>query len=693
MMKAFSDSTSFADQYGEVRPFALPAEAVERLRLTPPPWGFGAMSEMVFLRTYAYAGEGWLDCCVRVVEGMFSVIKTRCLAAGRPWSEGKGQQMAVEALEGMFHFKWVPPGRGLRMMGNPFLLERTSAAANNCGFTSTARLSDRTGRTEPFTWAFEMLMLGVGVGFDVKGAHSFTIGAPDNAKLVEDATDTSPRWTIGSRPVHFVDDSREGWIEAYRLCLHAFFADPIERVRGGVELPHFDVSGVRPKGAPIKGMGGVSSGPEALTDLISTTTDLLMSRIGQPIDAETICDLFNLIGRCVVCGGVRRSSEIALGPFNEEWARVKGKPERGEWSWASNNSGVPTGGKPSLQTVEGFIDAAADGGDIGFFDLDMARHYGRTGQPGDVRDKAACGTNPCGEQTLHDMELCCLVETFPAHHATLEDYKRTLRLAYLYAKAVTMLPTHSAVTNRVIESNRRIGCSMSGVVQLFERLGPHEALAWASQGYREVQRVDELYSIWLGIPRSVKTTSIKPSGTVSLLAGATPGVHWDHSPHYVRRVRVADSSPLLDQLDAAGYPIEPDVKVANTVCVEFPIHVRATDRAKHEVSAREKAELAVLMQQVWADNQVSCTVDYRADERPELANLVHSAMGRTKAMSFLPALEGGAFPQMPYEEIDAQEYARRVERIRPVVFHPGAAHDQEDKFCDGDACAMPQLED
>ena len=130
------------------------------------------------------------------------------------------------------------------------------------------------------------------------------------------------------------------------------------------------------------------------------------------------------------------------------------------------------------------------------------------------------GGNPCLEQSLESYELCCLVETFPARHATKEEYLRTLKFAYLYAKTVTLRMTHWPETNRVMLRNRRIGCSVSGVADFLGQHSLEELRQWLDEGYQTVQHWDEVYSNWFCIPRSIKTTSVKPSGTVSLLAGA-----------------------------------------------------------------------------------------------------------------------------------------------------------------------------
>ena len=147
------------------------------------------------------------------------------------------------------------------------------------------------------------------------------------------------------------------------------------------------------------------------------------------------------------------------------------------------------------------------------------------------------GFNPCSEQQLHDGECCCLVETFPAKHDSYEDYVKTLKCAYLYGKTVTLVNTHWPETNAMMLKNRRIGLSQSGIVQAFNKHGRRQMLDWCDNAYTHIQELDKEYSDWLCVPKSVRTTSIKPSGTVSLLNGSTPGIHFPENEYYIRRIR------------------------------------------------------------------------------------------------------------------------------------------------------------
>jgi len=646
-------------------PFRLDPEFLARFRDRAVPWGFGALSWVTYKRSYSRGSESWWQTCQRVVEGMFSLQQIHCRMHGIGMDPGQTRARAEEAYTRMWGFKWTPPGRGLWIMGTPFLLKRGSAALNNCGFVSTRHLGHDF--SAPFVWMLHMSMLGVGVGFDTRGAG--------RARLVPPARDPT---------AHRIDDSREGWCNAVARLLDAHV--------GKGSLPsEWDFSAIRPRGSALEGFGGQASGPDALRELLGSLERLYASRLARSesakVDSTLIVDTMNLIGRCVVAGGIRRSAQIALGEATDP-AFLRLKTDREallSHRWASNNSIFAHAGMDYAPVLE----FTEKNGEPGFFWLDNARRYGRLADPEDDADEPALGCNPCAEQTLWDRELCCLVETFPAHHANFEDYRRTLEIAIEYAKTVTLLPTHDPDTNRVMQRNRRLGCSMTGVVQAIERHGLGTLLDWCDEGYAWVRRVDAELSARFGVPRSIKLTSIKPSGTVSLLAGATPGVHFGHAPYYLRRLRVRNDSELASLCAEAGFEVEPDAYAADTSVIAFPVRVPHLSRSLHQVSMLEKLELAARLQEHWSDNQVSCTVDFDRDsEGPLLGEMLRQFETRLKGISFLPRTEHG-YVQPPYEEVSADEYEARAARLRPFRAAPEHEHLQEAAFCDNSECELP----
>ena len=281
----------------------------------------------------------------------------------------------------------------------------------------------------------------------------------------------------------------------------------------------------------------------------------------------------------------------------------------------------------------------------------------------------------------------CLVETFPANHDDYDDYQKTLKYAYLYAKTVTLVPTHDPRVNSVMLRNRRIGTSQSGIAQSFQKHGRRTHFNWCDKGYKYLRRLDSVYSRWLCVPESNKITSVKPSGTVSLLAGATPGVHYPHSEYYIRNIRLEKDSQLAHILQEAGYHCEDDIYTPRTTVVSFPVHEQNFSRSKSDVSMFEQLEIAAQMQAYWADNQVSVTVTFTPEEAKQIGYALELYEVRLKGVSFLPE-DGGGYKQAPYIEITKEQYEELASGLRPYDL-TNISHEVTDKFCDGDKCVIP----
>jgi ribonucleoside-triphosphate reductase len=649
-----------------------------------PDWGFpigggNALGELTFLVKYARrkengAKERWHETCQRVIEGMYSILKDHCNNNRTPWNEQKAQRSAQDAYERMFSFKWLPPGRGIWMMGTEFVNERkNSAPLQNCAFVSTEKISvhSRAEATLPFVRLMEMSMLGVGVGFDTKGADKITLSEPDYER----------------KEFRTIEDTREGWYESVGELLWSYF-------NGGPWL-EFDYGLIRPAGELIKGFGGVAAGPDPLIRLHESLRQILGGRDGEKLNSSDLVDICNLIGKCVVSGNVRRSAELALGEADDEafldlknWDINPERMSHDGWGNASNNSvAAYVGGN-----YDHLIDRIVNNGEPGLVYLDVCREFGRLADPGDNKDHRVMGVNPCAEQTLESYECCTLVESFPIRHESLTDYLKTLKVAYLYGKAVTMLPTHWPEVNEVMQRNRRIGCSVSGSAQFAEAYGWTELRKWLDEGYNEINRRDHLYSEWLGVRESIKMTSVKPSGSVSLLAGVTPGVHWPTSDIYIRRMRLAKNDPMVDVLSAAGYHTEPDVMNPDfDTVVELP--TRGPDvRTEREVSVWEKAALAVLHQRYWADNAVSVTLTFSEAERDQIGAVIRAFEGQLKTLSFLPSFEEGAYAQMPYERIGLDIYNEKVESVSYLdwdrLYEGDSLDAVGEAYCSTDVCEI-----
>ena len=654
--KAFKLSDSFINNYKRKR----------------APFGFNGLGELVYMRTYSRLkadgkNEMWWETVKRVVEGTFNMQKRHIDSHSLGWNPWKAQHSAQEMYDRIFNMKFLPPGRGLWAMGTPLTEERgLFAALNNCAFVSTENIKDDLAA--PFTFLMDASMLGVGVGFDTLGAGKLIVKGPNTSRQTE---------------TYQIPDTRQGWVESLRLQLESHFL--------GTAPVEFDYSDIREAGVPIAGFGGVSSGPAPLKDLHDKVDEILGNSAGEPISITAIVDIMNLIGKCVVAGNVRRTAEIVFGDADsQEYLDLKNyevNPHRAEYGWTSNNSIFAELGMDYTEACE----RVKLNGEPGFAWLENMQNYSRMNNGPDYKDHRVKGGNPCLEQSLESYELCCLVETFPNNHDSVEDYLKTLKYAYMYAKTVTLGKTHWPETNRVMLRNRRIGCSMSGLAQFISNHGLHELRTWMSTGYDTIQKLDAEYSDWLAVPRSIKTTSIKPSGTVSLLAGATPGMHYPESRYYIRRMRLSINSPLIPALEKAGYSLEPAFgSEDSTLVVGIPVDVGEGIRTASELSLWEQLSLAAFIQKYWADNQVSCTVTFDpATEGDQIAHALDYFQYQLKGISFLPRLDYGAYPQMPYEAIDESTYHDMLASVGRLSFGRIKGEDVvAEKFCDSDVCQI-----
>jgi ribonucleoside-triphosphate reductase len=713
--------------------FLLSDEFIQNYANKKAPFGFNGLGELVYMRTYSrlkcdscggshidkennttfcttcgsknVRNEKWFETVRRVVEGTYSIQKNHINYYDLGWDEEKAQRSAQEMYELMWSMKFLPPGRGLWAMGTDILEKRgLFAALNNCAFVSTEDI-DKT-LTKPFEFLMDMSMLGVGVGFDVRGEGKIEIKKP------RPTTDTN---------IYVIEDSREGWVKSLKYVLLGYFK--------GYAIPHFVYDEIRKEGEPVKTFGGIACGPGPLKYMHEQICKMLDECIGQPISITNIVNIMNMEGQCVVAGGIRRTAEIVFGPQdNEEYLTLKdyywnadkqcyegNKVERAEYGWTSNNSIFAEIGQDYKKVGK----QTALNGEPGYAWLNQMQKYGRIIDLPNWKDKKAKGGNPCLEQTLESFELCCLVETFPGRCETFHEFQRALKYAYLYAKTVTLGQTHWPETNRVMLRNRRVGTSQSGIIKAIEKLGIEEYRNWCNDGYTTIQEYDEIYSDWFGVPRSIKTTSIKPSGTISKLPGETSGMHFPENIYILRRVTLSKVSPLVQKCINAGYKVEDDVVDPSSVKVEFPTCFEGVSRTVDDVSIWEQTSLAAFLQKYWADNQVSCTVTFKpdlskkeqyelqcaiddhdfetqlklqikkskseADQIPYVLDLLQYDL---KGISFLPKLEEGVYAQMPEQAITKELYYELINKITPIDFSDISEDSKPEKFCDGDHCVI-----
>jgi ribonucleoside-triphosphate reductase (thioredoxin) len=671
--------------------FKLTTDFVEGYKSKTVPWGYkdvagNSVGEITFLRTYSRlkadgTKETWTDVCERVINGMYSLQKDHAKTNRLPWNDAKAQASAKEAFDRLFNLKWTPPGRGLWVMGTPLVNEqKNSAALQNCAFVSTNEMT-KNNPAKPFAFLMEASMLGVGVGFDDKGADKdFTIYEPKGEQGYD------------------IPDTREGWMESTSALINSY-------LKPEQPIWVFNYSEIRPFGAPISTFGGTAAGHAPLEKLHDQIRKLFNGRAGEKLTRVDIADIGNIIGVCVVSGNVRRSAELLLGRIDDDnFLNLKNAerfpernsydPENPGWAWMSNNSVETSVGTDLSPIVEGI----AHNGEPGVIWMDVTRKYGRLADQPNNKDWRAAGYNPCAEQSLESFEMCTLVETYLNRHDSLEDYKRTLKFAYLYAKTVTLLPTHWEETNAIMQRNRRIGTSMSGVANFADINGLPVLREWMDEGYKVVTNYDKTYSEWLGIRESIKTTTIKPSGTVSILSGESPGVHWTPGGEYfLRAIRFGNDDPMLSLFKMANYRVEPaSENPTKTSVVFFPIKSLAK-RSEKDVSIFEKVALAATAQRYWSDNSVSVTISFDAEkEINEVGTVLHMYDGQLKTISFLP-MGNHVYPQMPYSQISQEEYDQYAMELFPIDFagvYQGLGIDAiGEAYCTTDACEIKLIKD
>ena len=672
--------------------FKLSDDFVSSYKNKQAPFGYrdaagNSVGEITFLRTYSRkkqdgTKETWADVCERVINGMYSLQKDHCRKNRLPWNGAKGQASAKEAFDRLFNLKWTPPGRGLWIMGTPLVNQhKNSAALQNCAFVSTSEMT-RDNPSEPFAFLMEASMLGIGVGFDDKGADKdFAIYEPTKGTVT-----------------HVISDDREGWAIATSELINSYLKPDQNYIE-------FDYSLVRPYGSVIATFGGTASGPEPLEKLHKAIKKKFTGRAGEKLTSVDIADIGNLIGVCVVSGNVRRSAELFIGKNTEEFLNLKNSetfpernsydPENPGWGWMSNNSIETTVGAD----ISNIVDGIALNGEPGVIWMDMSRKYGRLIDPPNNKDWRVSGYNPCAEQSLESYECCTLVETYLNRHESLEDYKRTLKFAYLYAKTVTLLPTHWEKTNAIMQRNRRIGASMSGIANFADNHGIPKLREWMDEGYEVIKRYDNIYSEWFGIRESIKMTTVKPSGTVSILAGESPGVHWTPGGKYFNRaIRFANDDPMLPLFRMANYRVEPASESPDTTSVVFfPIKSDAK-RAERDVTIFEKMAIASVAQRYWSDNSVSVTISFDSEtEQKHVGTVLHMYDGQLKTVSFLPS-GNFTYPQMPYTQITEEEYREEGEnKLFPIDFsgvYAGMAADAiGENYCSTDSCEIKLIKD
>jgi hypothetical protein len=265
-----------------------------------------------------------------------------------------------------------------------------------------------------------------------------------------------------------------------------------------------------------------------------------------------------------------------------------------------------------------------------------------------------------------------------------------LELLYRVAKHSLTLPAHHLETQEVVHRNMRMGIGLTGILQATE-----EQLSWLDEAYKYLREFDLTYSEEQGLPPSIKLTTVKPSGTLSLLPGVTPGIHPAYARYMYRRIRMAAQHPLVSVCRNHGYPVEyvqnfDGSEDYTTVVVTFPFRYPDSATVASDMTAIRQLEWIRRLQQEWSDNSVSCTVYYKPEELPEIRRYLKQYYANSfKTLSFMLHQNHG-FKQAPFEEVTKEQYDELVARTKPIVtLNVGFEEDLDSTAeCDGGACPV-----
>lgn len=596
--------------------------------------------------------EEWNETVTRIIDATDTQLHVG-------FTDDEKRRLASYLLE----LKGNVAGRFLWQLGTDTVERLGLLSLQNCCFTSI----DEPVR--PFTWAMDALMLGSGVGVNIQREYVYKL-----PPVLE--TFTAPMRLDEAGADFIVPDSREGWVELLERTLASAFDS--SRKAGF----SYSTQLVRGKGTAIKGFGGIASGPEDLCWGIAEIAGIIGARAGKQLRPIDCLDIINIIGAVVVAGNVRRSAIIAIGDHDDiQYLRAK-RWDLGNipnWRAMSNNSVVCN--DFSLLPEEFWEGYKGNGEPYGLINLKLARACGRLGET-QYKDKKVRGFNPCAEQSLEDKETCCLAELYLPNITSKQELLDVSTLLYRVCKHSMTLPCHLKETEEIVHRNMRMGIGVTGYLQATE-----EQKGWLDEVYTKLREYDVVYSAANGWPVSIKLTTVKPSGTLSLLPGVTSGIHPAYSRWIKRRIRFASNSPIVQTVRNAGYHTEYQRKFDGTedygtIVAEFPMAFPEHTVVARDVSAIQQLEVIKRLQTEWSDNAVSCTIYYKKEELPEIQEYLKKNYNKTfKTLSFLLHNEHG-FDQAPLEEITKEEYEELVAKTK-IITHI----DDEIEFDAGDECA------
>jgi hypothetical protein len=325
-------------------------------------------------------------------------------------------------------------------------------------------------------------------------------------------------------------------------------------------------------------------------------------------------------------------------------------------------------------------------------------------EPAGFEEKVFCFTDPkngtgtfdgivtgqCGEVCLESFETCIVDNLYPSRCKSYDDLVRAAKFATFYNSTVALLPTHRPETNRVVARNRRIGVSIAGLADWLTATSDELVTRTLRDVFKEVRGENERLARDAGVPPSIRLTCVKPDGSVAKLPGCSEGLGEHKFSYAIRRMSVQNDHPVVPVLKAAGFPHEPSAVMPDLeTCFEFPIAAPDGSRTSKRQTLWEQISVAVMMQREWSDNSCSITGEFDPEtEGPDVPRVVARNIPMLKSFSALPR-SAGAYKQMPYEEIDREQYLSRKAALRPLDWSGFHGDGEDEQFCQGGMCAAP----
>lgn len=562
--------------------------------------------------------ENWDETVLRLVSYYSSVL-------GMDSNDGDYKAL----YDAIYNLEVMPSMRAMMTAGPA--LDKCNVAAYNCAYLPVD--SPRS-----FDESMYVLMCGTGVGFSVE--KEYTDQLPTVSEQFDD-TDTVIR----------VEDSKEGWAKSFRELVSLLYSG---------QVPKWDVSGVRPAGARLKTFGGRASGPGPLEDLFRFSIALFKGAAGRRLTSLECHDLMCKVADIVVVGGVRRSAMISLSDVTDDRLRAA---KTGAW-WErsghrrlANNSAVYNRRRPDMDTFMLEWKALYDSksGERGFFSRYACQSI--VAKNGRRDPSFEFGTNPCSEIILRPYQFCNLTEVVVRAGDSLESLKRKVRVASILGTIQSTFTDFKYLRKRWrdnCEEERLLGVSLTGVCDNPDLLTEENLRILRD----EVVNTNKEWADRLGIPQSVATTCVKPSGTVSQLVNSASGLHPRHSPYYLRTVRADNKDPLTAFFKDAGvYNEEDAMSPLNTTIFYFPIKSPEASIDRDRMNAIGQLELWEKLQDNWCEHKPSATIYVKEDEWMSVGAWVYDKFDKLSGVSFLP-YDGGTYKQAPYQEITEEEYSQ-----------------------------------